>query len=725
MPVGVPPGQRVEIEFVAGTWTDVTADVELLSQGPLTTHFGRTSPFAQPGPATMTVTLDNDRRGKGKYTPGRQVLTDGSTVHPYWPNVLPRKRIRWSYTIAGVTYYRFTGYIKGWPPALEMGVRPVVTLAATTRDDQLSRVTMQPPLATEYALDGPAVFWPLTDGQVSAGPQMALDASGNAQAPFVVGALGQPPVNFGDNGPGYGDGSGVKFAPASATAGQYLVAPKVKGLSLAAFTVEVWVNAGTALPAWVTGTATEMVLRFLRLSDLGFNGAIGIGANGRPFFQSSSKITGTASIVDGGWHHIAVTRSTSGGSCTLYVDGVNRGATIGSPAVTDMDYFTLGVGAGSTARFQGNVGYLAVYDHVLTPTRISAHYAAGNGYYGDTSDARMQRFLGTAGLTGTDWSLQAGQTTVNHYPQGGKDVVSACQDMATSEGGGAAFYVLPTGQMRFVNRRFRDNRTLALILDASIPALLDPGVYAPAFDETTLVNTSSVTRAAESGGLSTQAWTDPDSVGTYGPASPGDVTTYTTSDQDALYLAQLQVAGNAQPKFRLNQLAVNMHAAPVSLYAALAGVEIGSRIRIINLPPGAAPTRSLDLFVEGWSETVDNSTYRVVFDTSPADTPPRWKWDTSRWGPDRNGAVLNAGISNSATTLAIATLSGPTWTTNAGMYPLTIKVGEEQITLNTAPGGSTSPQTYTGVTRGVNGTTAAAQLANAVIDLAPADAWAL
>jgi hypothetical protein len=724
-PVGVPTN-KVEVEFTAGVWTDVSADVELAYQGPLTTRFGRTSQFSQPSPASMTLSLRNEL---GRYTPGRQVLTDGTTPHLYWPNVLPRKRIRRSYTIAGTTYTRFLGYIKGWPPALLSGVRPYVTINATTRDDQLSRVTMQSPLMTEYLADTPTAFWPLTDAAGdTAAAQQGLDMSGNMLTALTIPTpyRGQAALTFGDNGPGFGDGSGVKFSPASATSGQFLQAFTPLG-SLGAFTFELWVNPGVGLPAWVTGTAVETVLRVFRNADAAFDGTLIITPAGYPSFRlnSGGTITSARSIIDGGWHHVVITRASSGGSCSMWIDGVRTGGTVSSPAVTNMDTVSVGVGANSTARFQGNVGYVAVYPAVLSNTRIGVHYTAGHtGYAGDLTDDRIKRYLGVAGLTSGDWNLDAGQITINHYPQAGKDITSACQDMATSEGGGAAFYVAPDGRTRFVNRRFRDNRTPVLVLDASVPSLLDPDSYSPAFDETTIVNTATASRSAESGSLSTQTYTNTASAAAYGPANPGGgLTTYTTSDLDALNLAQWQVAGNAQPAFRLNQVTVRMHAATSSLYAALGQVEIGSRIRIVNLPANAAPTSTLDLFVEGWTETVDAPTYTVVFDTSAADN--RGKWDTSRATPDPGQAQMNALLLAASTTVVIKTLSGPTFTTTSGSYPLDIHVGEEDITLNTAPGGSTSPQTFTGVTRHANNTVAADHQTNAVVTLAPAYGWAL
>jgi hypothetical protein len=723
MATGVPAIQQLEVEFTAGVWTDVTADWDAPG-GPLTIHVGRGDRYSQPSPGSMTFSLDNHL---GKYTPQRQVLADGVTAHPYWPNVVPRKRVRYSYTISAVKYVRFLGYIKGWPPALENGVRPVVTITATDRMDQLSRVKMKSPLRQEVLADSPDLLWPLDDASGSTQAQTAPVVNSAA----VLGVAGSgPALTFGDNGPGVGDGSGVKFSPASATSGQYLAGRLPATLNLAAYTIECFVNLGSALPSWALGGGDHILgLTIGGVSTLAYFAISQVtGVDGFPFFiDDATTVSGPATIVDGAWHHLAATRSTSGGGVTFYVDGVSAGTSGSSIAATAADTLTIGEATTtnlSQNRLQGNIGYVAIYDTVLSAARIAAHAVPRNGFSGDTTDARVARYLGFGGLTATDWTLDVGQTTVGTYPQAGKDVVSACQDMATTEGGGAVFWVRPSdGDVRFPNRRYRDTTTPALTLDASVD--LDASVYDPAFDETTLVNSSTASRSAESGTLSTQTYTDTTSLAAYGE-SDTDITTYTLSDQDALNLAQAQVAGNSQPGFRLNQIAVKLSASTNSLYVALASVEIGSRIRITNLPPGAAPLGTLDLFVEGWTETVDEGTYRWVADTSPIGAE-RIKLDDATYGRlGSAGQTLNASLTNSATTVVIATSgTNPTFTTVGARYPLNIKVGEEQMTLNSAPGGSTSPQTFSGVTRGVNGTIAAAQAAGSVIALAPATALAL
>src|SRR6266702_2962457 len=599
VPVGSAPGQKLEIEFTAGPWTDVSAgtDVETLF-AQLQIHYGRTSQFSQLGPGSMSCTLKNPL---GRYTPQRQVLTDGVTPHPFWPNVTARKRLRRSYTVGGVTFYRFFGYVKGFPPSLFSGVLPVVPITATDRMDQLSRVKLRSPIAQEITQDSPLAVWPLTDdvGSVSAASQPS------AAYPMLKAPTASGVGTFGDVGPGFGDGTGL-----TVTTGQALQA--TLPASLGTFTLEIYVNVA-ALP---TGTVT----------------LIGSGAFGNNIFlDSTGSVNGWSSPLSlNTWQHVALASAAGAASRDLYVDGVNVHHYI-TGAQSNVDNRVMIGDWGNTALSALNmhIGYAAVQQTQLSAARISGHAQAVNGYSGDSTDARVARWLLRASVDTADQTLDAGQTTVGTYPQPGKDVPSACQDMATTEGG--VFWVRWDGKARLANRRFRDSATPVLVLDASVPALLDPDVWDPAFDETMLVNTSTVTRSAESGTLTTQTYTDPVSLAAYGEADAPDITTYTLSDQDALNLAQAQVAGNAYPAFRLNQLAVNFHAATTSLYAALGAVEIGSRIRIINVPPAAAPLGTLDLFVEGWTELPTPTTYRVVFDTSPADNPPRGKWDTFRW----------------------------------------------------------------------------------------------
>jgi hypothetical protein len=694
MAAGRPAGEKLEIEYTAGVWTDVSIDS---MDDPFTISRGRTSEFSAPSTGQLSgLRLKNTN---GQYTPLSQVLADG-TANPNYPNIVPRKRIRYSNTPAGV---RGVFSIKGWPAFVDENGTAWVSITATDRLDQLSRITLTSPILQETRNDGAVALWPLTD---AVGSSVALEASGfNAAAMKVAGSV--PAVVFGGIGPGSGDGTGCAFA-----AGQYLQSTYAPPSTLNAFTLECWVN--------TTASSGTMVLISADVSDL-----ITINASGKVVTDFYGVRTSASSVNDGNWHHIFWSYDSAANSI-LYIDGTAE-STSGGTLISGWSSPTrIGVPGSNTGRisYTGSLGYFAVYVNVaLSAAQALAHFRAGRGYTGDTTDVRISRWLAAGGLTSGDWTLDTGVAVVNTYPQSGKDIVTACQDMATTEGSGAVFYVGTDGKARFASRTYRKPAAPVMTIDAE--ADMEASPFAPSFDELTLFNQSTANRAAQSGTLSTQTYTNSASQAKYGLTVDGSgITSYSTTDQDVLFLAQSRVAGNAFPGYRLPQIAVDLVTAQNNLYASLANVQIGSRIRVTNLPAGKCPATQLDLIVEGWTETISPDTYLVVFDTSPADNPARGLWEDAsygRWGTA--DATLNANITNSATTLAITTTTRP-FTTVSARYPMKITIGQERITLNNAPG-ATSPQTFTGVTRGVDGTSAAAQTSGTAINLAPAATWSL
>lgn len=694
--MSLPAGCKLEIGIgAAGAFVDVSADVD--SMASVSTQFGRQSEFSAPNAAPFSVTLDNSSTcstGQGSYTPGRQVLYDGTTVHPYYPRIIPRIPIRFSYTISGTPYYRFTGFIKSWQPIMVNGMVPRVVIQAADVLDRLSRVTLQSTILQEYLVDSPSYLWPMTD---AVGATTAVEASGN-NGPELIGT---PLPTFGSDGPGVGDGTGILVV----SSGQHLAANITPPAG--AYTVEFFVN--------MTSYPSNFVEFFL-------SGALGIGLSAAGLFGGPAGYSATTMSLSG-WHHCALTVAANL-SCVLYLDAVavttsGAGTSVAlSPSVDFGD-----AGNFSTSGLSMNMGYAAIYNTQLSATRIAAHAAAGLTYYGDTTGARIARMLGIAGLTSANWNLDTGVALVGSYPQGGKTILQVCQDMATTEGGGAVFYATPDGRARFADRNFRNSTTVAATFDAG--ADFDGGTFLPSIDDLTLVNAVTVSRSDQSSTLSTQTASNAASLAA-NLLFASSVTSYATTDVDALNLAQYMVATQATPQYRLPQVAIDlMTATTAGLYVSVAGIEIGDRIRLTSLDAAAAPRSSMDFIVEGWAETITADSYTITFDISPADNPPRWKWDTSRWAPIPGDATLNATITSAATSLAIAWVLGPKFTTTSGSYPLSIKIDEEVIVLNGVPGGSTSPQSYTGVTRGASGTIAAAHWADSVISLYPAYAWQL
>jgi hypothetical protein len=99
--------------LASNTWTDVTAYVVSIH-----TRRGRADPLGRVEAGTAQLVLDNsDRRFDPTYT--------GS---PYYPNVVPMKKIRISATYSAVTYRIYTGYIESWPPDWPGGLDATTTI---------------------------------------------------------------------------------------------------------------------------------------------------------------------------------------------------------------------------------------------------------------------------------------------------------------------------------------------------------------------------------------------------------------------------------------------------------------------------------------------------------------------------------------------------------------------------------------------------------------------
>src|SRR5262249_40585156 len=155
-----------------------------------------------------------------------------------------------------------------------------------------------------------------------------------------------------------------------------------------------------------------------------------------------------------------------------------------------------------------------VYTSVaLSSSRVANHAAATNGYYGDTTGARIQRYLQYAGLTSSDWTLATGVALVNTYPQAGKTIAQACRDMAATDGQGAVIYVTGDGKVTFADRTSRKG-TAALTFDAMRD--LDSSIWGPDFSDDNLVNSVSVDRSSTSATQTTQTFTDAASQTVYG-----------------------------------------------------------------------------------------------------------------------------------------------------------------------------------------------------------------
>lgn len=726
---------KLELNPTGSSWVDITTYLELGEGASI--HIGRTSPFSAPPPGTLQVVLNN---ADGRFTPGRQVLADGTTAHPYWPNLLPRIQIRLSWVKGASTYPRFTGYVKGWPTTLPGG-HARVPIAATTVDDRLARVTLDPPIRQEVLADSPAYYWPMDD---EAGSSAAAEAIAGASASIVH--VSDAALTFGDNGPGAGNGPGVQFSPSSGTTGQVLRATGLDFNPGGDFAAEAWINFPPSTPylgnAFLTLLNSDQTTG-IRLM-LGSGGVAGqvrmVPLTGTPVLSSGTSQT------DGSWHHVAFTYTSSTTTSRLYVDGaqVDSSSTslIASGDGPPYDVIQIGGGdyyAGSSTithdRVSGNMGQVAMYDALtLFVSSVAAHSSAGHDWPGETVDERIARFLTYGGIGASGYNLDPSDVALGSYPQGGKDIASAVQDMAVTEGGGSVVYVGVDGKYQFRNRDARTPGAPDLTLD--VQADLDGNAYAAAYDDTQIVNQIAGSRATASGTAFTFTMDDTSSQSQYGLISDS-FTSYASDGDDVRRNGQDRLATQADPAFRVDQLTVDLStSSTAAIHANVAALDIGSRIEVTGLPATAAPATILDVYAEGWTENYTADEVTITFDTSPADNPPQMVWDDAEYGRWQTALTVPGTTRDSQLQLSLTASSTsirtvptdatvPVFSTSSGDYPMTVVIDAEHISLNATPTVVGAAQLFSSITRGVDGTTAAAHSVAANVNIAPTSTFAL
>lgn len=136
------------------------------------------------------------------------------------------------------------------------------------------------------------------------------------------------------------------------------------------------------------------------------------------------------------------------------------------------------------------------------------------------------------------------------------------------------------------------------------------------------------------------------------------------------------------------------------LYLDLLGIWAGDRIEITH-PKATHIASTISQIVYGYRRTFGGKHHTLELISAPALPYTVLEFaadsgDTNPWlgRVDTDGSTVNTTASAGATSLSVATPSGPLWTTVADDFPLYLDVGGVQVRA-TACSGSSSPQTFT------------------------------
>lgn len=607
------PSVLVEVAFatapdaVAPAWVDITAFVRMTPG--ITISRGRQDEFSTPQPGRLSLTLDN--------TDGR--FTFANVSSPYFPNVLPYRRIRVSVIVAGNTFRRFDGYVDGWPVAWQDASATVslISIGATDRLSRLSNLrTLRHPIieqlgapstaswyldssiysvldSTTILGDGPAVLYGL---QESAGSVTAGDSTGiNGRPTLTLGTAGSGggTVAFGTSGI-MPEGAACLFTPASTGNGQVLQSSTLStylGGNFAFFAVFAW--SGSTL-AQIAQTTIGQNSPSVALTVTPSNVTVKLTpATGSPLTLSKATATN-----DGRVHFVCV--SVSGATTSIYVDSLPA-ATGTTPAGMGT---STGLQIGSTSD-PVQVAWVGVMPRALSSTEISTLSGLATGA-NMASDAWVSLWATWLGIS-SDLAVESGLSNVAYMTQNGAAVLDLVNLVNEVELG--VLVAKGTGKFAYQSRSHRYNRPVSLTLSASVGNIA-PGLAATV-DMIHLLNSVSYSRPSGA----TYRAQNAASVANYGIFQQSK-TIYAATDTDLFGAANWVIYRYGQVESRFPKIETNLlNATDVFAISAMA-VEIGDHIQATNLP-SQSPAALVDVFVEGLDESYSAASFLLGFATSP------------------------------------------------------------------------------------------------------------
>ncbi|MGH3942511.1 MAG: hypothetical protein ACRDTG_28585 [Pseudonocardiaceae bacterium] len=149
---------------------------------------------------------------------------------------------------------------------------------------------------------------------------------------------------------------------------------------------------------------------------------------------------------------------------------------------------------------------------------------------------------------------------------------------------------------------------------------------------------------------------------------------------------------------RYSQVSIEL-ATAAHLEAQALAVDVDDRLIISDAPVDQA-SGDINQLAQGYTEVIRPLQHELTYHCSPESPWHVLTFDAGhKWGT--SGSTLSGGIDDNDISFAVAT-TGTLWTTDPAQMPILLDLGGENISVG-AISGSSSPQTFSQVTRSVNG----------------------
>jgi hypothetical protein len=535
-----------------------------------------------------------------------------------------------SYTDGAPSSIRlWVGYVEAVNTEWEDGYRPVVNIECSDRLARLQRKSLPSMILGEQLYDSPLAAWPLSESTSSAFGNRSTQSGVPSLAITQLGTGGTLTCAVEGSAPGPDGLAGATFARSSASNGKYLAA---------------------TLPGTFYSTGDVTIECYFKLAATGFQAGLiafsmfgGSSDSIQVYVDSAGKlcastnqdgtistITGSTTLVASTWYHAALVINRSTPLMTLYLNGSSQGTYTGSALANGLlqvavgaylDYAT----ASLTNLFSGAIANVGIYQSALTATRVSEHatarYTAANDP-GESSENKFKRICRIAPLPDADRTMQYGDSgatsaTMSTFAVAGDNVYSALDKVAITEAG--AIYLNRSGQIVLQSRDYRDAQSSQF----NLPARAISSDTSFTLDMQTMVNDVTVSRpdGAEVRYVNTS------SVAAY-DTHDLSIEIYSSTDAAVTEMAAWESNVNAFPSQRVGDITIDLVTASLEVpVQTILAAEVGTWFKVTDLPASTSPTGSVDLFVEGITDRITESSWERSIVGSPASTSAVWILD--------------------------------------------------------------------------------------------------
>jgi hypothetical protein len=599
---------------------------------------------------------------------------------------------------------QFHGEATAWPTEWDVSGNDIygkVEAAGLRRRLSQGQATLPSTYARSNANTTPAhlLYYPVEDGSAATSIASGLP---DAAPMSIITTNGTPQLSANSD-----------FSPASAAIGKpngsRWFSPRVQ----AAATGQIQLIFLMSIPT--TGEATDATLFQIQMTGtVGFVDVVyTTNFNGSIYFvfynQARIAVVTTGAIIDqlnGIPYQISVQLTQNGANIDYVLavlePGQGSGVFSGGTVATQTIGAPRGVYADPYAQVASTaLGHIALRDNIIS---IFTNYLALAAYNGEGIRTRMRRLCAENDSINFERTRSTLNVTLNLGEQQQRTLLQLLDEATATDGG---FLLESRDIIGFVlfSLRAMYNRDAFVTLDYSLGQLQPP--FNATDDDQLIVNDFTASKVDGSLYRATQttgplAFTSPTSgqgVGRYNDSASYSLQNDSDLPDIASWAVHVGTADESRypsVKTDLSKLAKTS----TQLYLDLLGVWIGDRIEVTN-PKQEIIQNTISQVVYGYTRRFGGMHHTLDLVCAPA-TPysiieaATDTGDTNIWigRADTDGATVNTLAAIGATSLSVATPSGPLWTTVSDDFPLYLNVGGIR-TRATACSGASSPQTFT------------------------------